>query len=221
VNLLLPISFLRDFFEIVYYSILADYPVFGELSSIVLEPIFTFQTRDGSIISWRPIEKWNKYDFDISKTREYIKDSLENSASSDIEQVLYPLGEGVLGLFDNPLIYPGERLREFVESTLVRDPDASRKIDGICHFHPDGAMNLSDADQIAMINVARAMIKYNKEYVISLVIGRNDSFEYIERSKLSKSEFLEFILRERSNTLITAAVFHRDRSAESIDIHVV
>jgi hypothetical protein len=216
----LPISFLRDFFEAVYYSILPDYSVFGKPSSIVLEPVYTFHIQERSVISWEPIEKWNRHDFDITKIGADIEASLASSDSSDIDQVLYPIGNGVFGLFDNPLMYPGERLRELIDTTLVRNPALSGRLDGICHFHPDGTTNLSDADHIAMSNVARAMRLYNKAFVIALIVGRTDSFEYIKRSRLPKNEFLEYILGDRANTPLAGVTFCQDGSTQPIDVRI-
>ena len=220
-NLRVPRTFLRRFFEYIFYSILPDCTLWGERSSVILEPICSLKIEDMNIVDWKLIDEWIEDPFDIAKIRNCMEDGISHADGSELEQVLSPISKNVFELSDNPFLYPGERLAEFVSEFLPRNPSVSRFIDGICHFHPIEEVRFSEADYHAMEGFANVMERYGKKCVIALVIAKGNSHKYIKKSRESKSQFVRYMMRNLKDTSFNARIFYPKKESKRIDISLI
>ena len=220
-DLRVPTTFLRGFFEYLFYSILPDCRIFGEKSSVILEPICALKIEDMNIVDWKLIDEWIDDSFDLAKVRTRMEEAINHADGSDLEQVLHPpIAKNVFELDDNPFLYPGQRLAEFLYEFLPRTPDLSEFTDGICHFHPIGDADLSDADYRAMRRFASAMERYGKKHIVALIVAKGDPHKYIEKSTESKSQFVKYMMRDLKNISFNARVFYPEKDDKCIVVSI-
>ncbi|RLE69847.1 MAG: hypothetical protein DRJ45_06040 [Thermoprotei archaeon] len=218
-KLILPKKILKDYFEYLYYSILPEYTLWDKKVSIIVEPICSLKIDRMKIVDWKIIDEILNTSLQKSKIRNYIKDELDLSDLSDLEQVLFPLSKNVFELDDNPFLYPGERLKKLVYEILPYNPAISLDIDGICHFHPTNEAYFSDLDNQSLRKFANIMEKYNKKYILALIIARGDMYNYIQKAKESKSQFVGYMMNSVENIKFNAKIFYSKKGKEKhVDI---
>jgi len=220
-NLKIPISFLKKFFEYLYYSTLPDCTLWNGESSIILEPICSLRIEDLTIIDYKLIDEWIDESFDITKIRNYMKDEINHADWSELEQVLYSISKNVFELDDNPILYPGERLGKFVSEALPKNPSISKFVDGICHFHPTGDAHFSDIDHQTLKKFANVMENYGKNCIIGLVIAKSDPSEYIIKSRTSKNQFIEYMMKDLTNITFSAKIFYPNKEEKLVNISFI
>ena len=220
IKLLITKAFLENFFEYIYYSTLPDYILWNKKTSIIIEPISILQVKDFKIIDWKLVDEWLDHSFIKSKIRNVVENDMNYVDGSDLEQILYPISENVYELGDNPILYPKERLAKLVRDILPKNPDIIELIDGICHFHPSGDAYFSEIDCITLKKFANLMGKYGKEYIIGLVIAKNDSYKFIKEAKTTKNQFVDFMMNDLLNTSFKARIFFPNGLEKNLDIYL-
>ncbi len=223
-KLKIPKNFLSDFFKYLYHSILPEieHPLFDEKISIILEPICTFKIRNERITELKSIDKWLDDSFEIKEIRNFIKNGINSIDWSDLEQILFPpLYNNIFELRDNKLIYPGERFKNFINDILLKSPNNLNFIDGICHFHPSSNPNFSGLDIQTLKKFAKNIKNYKKNPIISLIIAIGQPFEYVKKSKESKSEFINYLLKNLDSIFFSAKIFHPNKEAQEIFVSII
>ena len=220
-NLQVPKEFLREFYDYLFYSILPDCSLWGERSSVILEPICFLKIKDLSIVDWKLIDELADDPFDRTKIRDRMEESISHADWSELEQVLYPISKNVFELVDNPFLYPGERLAKFVSGYLPKNPTVSKFIDGVCHFHPTEDANLSGPGHHALKRFAGVMERYEKNSVIALVIANDCRYGYIEKSRGSKSQFVNYMMSNLKNTSVNARIFYSKKKDKCIGVSII
>ena len=137
---------------------------------------------------------------------------------SDLEQILFPISENVYELGDNPILYPKERLAKLVLKIIPKNPNIIELLDGICHFHPSKDADFSEIDCITLKKFANFMGKYGKEYIIGLVIAKNNPYEFIKEAKTTKNQFLDFMINDLLNTSFKARIFYPNGLEKILDV---
>lgn len=216
-KLLITNTFLKNFFEYIYYSILVDYFLWNEKTSIVIEPISTLRIEDFKITEWKLIDEWIDHSFNVNEIKNHLENEINYVDGSDLEQILCPISENVYELGDNPILYPRERLAKLVQEIIPQNPNIIEFIDGISHFHPLGEAQFSDIDCNTLKKFANFMEKYGKPYIIGLIIA-NDSPEFINKAKTTKNQFVEFMMNDLSNSSFKARIFYPNGLEKNLDI---
>ena len=219
--LIVPRAFLKDFFEYVFHSILPDCTLWGKKSSVILEPICFLKIDGLNIVDWKLIDELMERSFVATEIRTRLEEAISHANGSDLEQVLGPpIARDIFELDDNPFLYPGQRLAEFISEFLPRNPGVSRFVDGICHFHPTGDASLSGANFCAMRRFVSVMGSYEKKYVVALTIAKGNPSKYIEKSRTSKSEFVGYMMRNLRHTSLNARIFYPGKEDKDIDVSI-
>jgi len=219
-KLKVPKKFIKDFFGYLFFSILADCYLWGNRSSVILKPIFILKIIDFKLISWKPINKFFEKNFQITKIRDDIKNVINYSDGSELEQVLIPIDKNIFELDDNPLIYPGERLKKFFTEFIQKDSKIINYFNGLCHFQPID-IRFSRSEMSAMKEISRIMKNYNKDYIVSLIIEKGNPRNYIKETIKSKTSFVKFMLNNLDNTLIRSDIYYPDNSVENIGVSII
>jgi len=219
-KLKIPKIFFENFFEYLYYSILTDYELWDRKYSIIIEPIFFLKIENMKIIDWKFIDECINNKFEISKNRKIIKDELNFSNWSDLDQVLLPISKNIFELDDNPLIYPYQRIETFLFNFLPDNPDLSNLFDGICHFHPTKNANLNKSDYTTIKDIGNIAFNYKKSCFFSLVIATGNIDEYIKKSAESKNNFINYMMDDIKNLSFNARIFFPTYKDKKIGISI-
>lgn len=217
-QIVLPKTFLRKYFEYLYYSILPDCNLWDKNETVIIEPICALKINKRNVIGWKLIDELLYPTFKLSDIKNNINNVLNYSDWSELDQVLYPLSKDIFELGDNPLLYPGERLKDLVFKILPKNPKIAYHLDGICHFHPNGDINFSELDIQTLRKFADVMKNYEKKYITAIIITRNDIKEYFQTLKNSKHQFIQYMMDNIENTQFNAKNFYPDQKEESVDV---
>ena len=212
--------FLRKYFGYLYYSILPECTVWDKKSTIIVEPICIFKKKDFDIANCKLIDKILNSSFKVTDIRSSITRGIEYLDWSELEQVLAPLFDNIFELGDNPVLYPGKRMENFITKILPKSPNICQDFDGIIHFHPTGDASLSDKDVNSFRELASVTKKYGKYYIIAVVITRNDLLKYIEKAGHTRNQFITYMMNTLKMTKISAYIFYPKKKEKNISISI-
>jgi len=109
-------------------------------------------------------------------------------------------------------------LKKLIYEILPRNPTISLDVDGICHFHPTNEAYFSNLDNQSLRKFASIMKKYNKKYILALIIARGDIYNYIQKAKESKSQFVGHMMNTVENIKFDTKIFYSKGEEKHVDI---
>jgi len=218
-NVYLSERFLRKFFRYVYYHILPDANLWSGRASVFLVPICLVKIKNDVVVDCRCIEEILDTNFKLQKLRYVIQLAIGDGTDTSIEQAFIHLNTNLLEITDNPIAFPGERLKLLMSEWLLKNPRVADEVDGVCHFHPVN-LPLGELDLRTMEKVAGVMVHFGKRKQIAILLAADPSLNYVEMAKGRVTDFIEYMMRHLINISLQAKVFYEGGGQETVNVLV-
>lgn len=111
--------------------------------------------------------------------------------------------EGCALVCDNPILFPYERVREFLK-LMKADAETARRVAGLIHYHIN-EKDLSDIDMRTLEKYASEVAKLGGTTQLGLVLSHEDPSVALEVFPKGKDVFIELLFRELREQRIVLA----------------